>query len=288
MDKNDKKKKKNAFLLICFWVIVFTCMFSLTGFAKPIRMKSGVSYQIDMDGDRKKETVRMRVEDKDIGTVSIYVNNKKLLRSSKWIFLDEVEDCYLCDIQKNDKNKEIVIISDESISVWRYRKGKLIKYAIGDGEGDLFEWNIFYPYGRFEAPGNGVIKILQLLYAKKGSGNGQEMFVNVALRVNPGTISIDQKSYHKLDRKMQSRLARSQYLETKGKTTYVYKYPREYPNELLFTLKKGIKYQPVKLKFTPKYTFMKIKLLKSGKTGWIGINTNTINTGYHSWEIPSR
>lgn len=60
------------------------------------------------------------------------------------------------------------------------------------------------------------------------------------------------------------------------KSWTAYKYPRSGSNRKVFTVNKGGKVKVTDLKFSTKYTYLKVKNLKSKKTGWVVLRTKDI------------
>ncbi len=287
------KSQKCHALLGFLLLIVFMCMMSLVTFAEVRGLRYDKNYRVDLDGDGKKETLKLK-EDHPTG---IYINKKKIwsAKSNKKWDSDHYDGgyWYLCDIKKNDKYKEIMLCLIQRIYIYRYKNGRIKLYATsglnteGIGYNGLFARSMTSDTHPIVS-GDGLIKLTTMLWATDTNYNGQELFVNLAFRVKNKKLVVAKDEYHEINAKAQIEFAQKnkKYLRTKGKKTYVYQYPRGNNNKCLFVLKKGIKYKPLQIKITSKYVFVEIKVLNSenkGGSGWIGLDKKKVNKGEHYW-----
>ena len=270
---------------------MLSSIISVNGFAKTEKIEVNKTYKVDLNGDGRQEKLRVHFSNKKQEWDHIYVNNKKCYTNQYYHGHSGKDELFffLCDIDRNDPYKDLVFVEDAgALVVYRYENNSINFYGqitdrqnvIEDTSWSGYDFNEF----KLDTPGDGSIRICQSLYAKDSSKEGQELFVDTVMRVSSGEILIDKNCYHKVNQKMQARYAVSKYLKTKGKKTYVFQYPQEGKNKLLYTLKKGVKYKPLKLKFTENYTFYQIKIVSTKKIGWIGIKTSSINSGPHTWK----
>ena len=286
----NRSGQRRRFVTAVLLILMLSSIISVNGFAKTEKIEVNKTYKVDLNGDGRKEKLRVHFSNKKQEWDHIYVNNRKCFTNQYYHGSSGKDGIrfFLCDIDRNDPYKDLVFVQASSIlAVYRYENNRIELYGqITDRHNviELTSW-IGYDFDKFklETPGDGTIKICQSMYAKTSSKEGQELFVDTVMRVSSGEVLIDENRYHRVNQKMQARYSVSKYLKTKGKKTYVYQYPQESNNKLLFTLKKGVKYKPLQLRFTDQYTFIQIKIVSSKKTGWIGINTSSINSGPHKW-----
>ena len=267
---------KRWYGLIC--VVFVLCMFCMPAEAEYMNPNNEYrSYKEDLKKKKKKETI---FEKNDL----LYINGKSVFLLNN----PHYENCYwyICDFWKNDRYKEIaVLFYPWKFNIYRYKNNKLVKFSGGDGKKDLFNYMFYNIF--IDVPGDGTLHIDQMLYNENSAQCIK--YVPTVFNVSKGRIKIDCDRVYDIDygapeyfKKYKSTF----YLKTKGKKTSVFQFPRTFQNKRLFTLKNGVKYLPLRVKFSPKYTFVEIKVVNSirkGMTGWIGLKTNSINQGKYTY-----
>ena len=103
------KRKISLVLAVSFvCALLFPAVAAQAAGSKIVHLKENKTYRYDLNGDKKKETVKVKctVSGYSDATIQVYVNGKKLLSRKRDALGAEF---YLLDLDKKDKYKEILV-----------------------------------------------------------------------------------------------------------------------------------------------------------------------------------
>lgn len=103
-------KKKTLFLLALCLICTFFSPIPIVQAAnnKIVHLKENKTYRYDLNGDKKKEKIKVicqRINDTD-ATIQVYINGKKFFSRNRYAFGAEF---YLVDLNTKDKYKELLV-----------------------------------------------------------------------------------------------------------------------------------------------------------------------------------
>lgn len=236
--------------------------------------------KLDLNKDGKKENIKMECYtyddwdwDEADNYYNIYVNKKCVLRNGSQI--------WIMDIDTRDKYIEIVATfkGKNGLYIYRYNGKKLTLYASAKEKplSNLMKKNTvcFTGYGdrkKIKPSGKGKIIIYNLMHMQNSVVAGDVWYeTGLNYTVKKNLIKFDSSASCKVT----DDNGKDKIMKLK-KSWKAYKYPRSSSNKKIFTVNKGEKVKVTDLKFSTKYTYLKVKNLKSKKTGWVVFRTKEI------------
>lgn len=257
-------------MLVCAFFIVLPCKANAA--SKTKELKENTNYQIDLDGDKKKETFKYTVTKgkNDKLLVNFYVNNKKKYSiSKKYCYAAR---CYLTDFKKKDNYKDIFveITSDsacfEVMKIVEYKKKTLKEICTVNSQYTEDSSKSSFLSGRRElAPtqkGDGTVTITaDTPFYKDGFGC---YYVDMKYKIKNKTLKKCKQSTYPVSKCWK----KSPYTLTK-KVTFT---TTRTGTKKAFVAKKGKKVYFKKMYYNTSNGTMYVKMAtKSGKTGWVKI-----------------
>ena len=243
---------------------------------KVIFLSDEEKYRCDLNKDGRKETIECFYNygaGKDLlyinGALALSVNTKS--NDSFWIM----------DLNKKDRYLDLYVNSTlpgKSV-FYRYNGKKLTGIAVGlYGDGKIFKsmpaetqhWDI--------QPGNGIYSAYMALGGFSSSqGYGGYIPIQMKFGIKNKKMIIQTGMEHELAARTTLNGAINYSIAPKvTKTLIAYNKPALKGVKVAFTLKKGDSYMYQKIRFSTPYSFIQIKNLKTGKTGWVGIKTSQL------------
>lgn len=237
--------------------------------------------KLDLNKDGKKETIKMQCRsygdswDSADNYYDVYINKKKVLK--------EGEQIWIMDINQKDKYIEIVVSykHKSGLHIYRYNGKKLVLYASAKVTTfhNLMKKNTIYFAGyderyKIKTSGKGRLIVCNEVYVPSAEMDELgDAFCNVEFNyiVKKNLIKYDQSASCKVNN-----VEGTNGILRINKKWNAYKYPRFSSNKKVFVINKGDKVKVTNFKFTAKYTYMKVKKLKTNKTGWVFFRTKDI------------
>lgn len=102
-------KKIISFLTaLCILSAILLPLPSAQAASKTVRLKEGKTYRYDLNGDKKKEKIKVTCKEVGMGKAktNIYINGKKFFSRKRYALGAEF---YLADLNKKDRYKEIIV-----------------------------------------------------------------------------------------------------------------------------------------------------------------------------------
>lgn len=244
-----------ATLCACFF-----CCVPAQAATKPVRLVFGKTYQYDLNGDKRTESIRVqksRIND-DRTDVKVYINGSLLLKRMLIdcdLYTDNAE-VYLLDLNKKDKYKEIYMHYVDfggayGPSVYRYNGNSFQQIAYGyDTNAKRCEFSALSN----KQPSNGTIAYTGYLAIEAGNSIPVTYQLKVSSRnlvQKSYTLTVPQQGRYKTTKTVKAMKSRN------GKKT-------------AFTMKRGNSVRIIKVYAKPnaKYLYFYVKNAK-GKKGWV-------------------
>ena len=213
-------------------------------------------FWIDLNGDGKEEHIENSY-DKINSFQKVLINEEEVMKFPG----NESQEFYLMDINKKDSYIEIIFEGSEKYNVYHYTGIQLKKIST---------WNKGFSLNKNYMPTLLYTKGDKTLAAYAGTWgkNVPSLYLIYTYKYSNGTITFDKSKAHKV-------VAVDTDYRNVSKWT-VYKYPRITKNKKAFVLNKNSRYSPIEVKADKKYFYMKIKNIKTRKTGWVIFKLNTL------------
>ena len=238
----------------------------------------GQTYHMNIDNKAGKEKIYIKAKKRRdyLYNFSLYINDKKV----KTISDVPNMSCYIIDIQKGKKGKEIVFsgegnndITDRKFGIYTYRNGKMKKI----GGNDYGYYSLIY-MPEIKTNGNGLLTLSTNIIMDVGIGNYTG---EIDLRLVKGKLKVVNPKLIKVD----SVLTLGDEVLNLSKKTKVYQKAKS-KSTVRKMLENGARVKILKLKlgkmkktgnkyspYTAKEVYAYIQD-SSGNTGWIKIKTN--------------
>ena len=241
--------------------------------------RTSQDYVVDLDGDGVNEKLSFS----NLGKYYI-LDLFEFASETPRVSKDRKYRTILVDFDKSDKKKEIMSIvyldgndPNYAINLINYRKSGRNQLTQAFTIESWHKWCRVYQktflgkMNGFKIPGNGCLIWNTVVYSSKNRKN--KLYVELQFkRVNtPNKTQYDPDYGFVLDLTPTYKTTSKQKSIKAVSRLYVYKKASLKKNKLLFTLKKGKKYKPLKIKFGKKVTMIQIKA--KGKKGWIFVPT---------------